>query len=298
MTHEINGRTRLAGVVGTPLEHSLSPAMHNAVYEILGLDWVYVPLPLEDETELIRFLGAARVLPFQGFNVTMPFKHAMLSHCDEVAMLAQMAGAVNAVHCVEGRLIGYNTDGRGLVESLADDVGFSFEGKKVTLLGAGGASGAAIVAFILAKASKVTVANRTIDRAGELVERVSAHARATELAATTLEDAEEAVSSADLIVNATPLGMQPDDPSPVPAEWLRSNHVICDMVYGGPPTQLIRAARGVGATAVDGVGMLVAQAAISVDIWSESAQIRTPRDTMRKAAEAALAGRLGEGASQ
>lgn len=298
MTHKITGRTRLAGVIGTPLEHTLSPAMHNAVYEALDLDWVYVPLPLDDETDLIRFLGAARVLPFQGFNVTMPFKHAMLQHCDEVAMLAQMAGAVNTVHCVDGRLIGYNTDGRGLVESLADDLDFDPAGKSVAILGAGGASGAAVVAFILAKAAKITVANRTLDRAVELVERVSAHARSTAMSAVQLDVAHEAVSSADLIVNCTPLGMTSGDPSPIPADWLRPGQLVFDMVYGGPQTQLVGDALAAGATASDGIGMLVAQAAIAVDIWSESAQIRTPRGVMRTAAEAALAEWMGEGANR
>lgn len=298
MTHKISGRTRLAGLVGTPLEHTLSPAMHNAVYEALGLDWVYVPLPLGDETDLIRFLGAARVLPFQGFNITMPFKHAMLSHCDEVAMLAQMAGAVNAVHCVDGRLIGYNTDGRGLVESLSEDTGFVPEGRSVTILGAGGASGAAVVAFILGKAARVTIANRTLDRAGELIDRMKAHARSTELVPVTLENAEEAVATADLIVNATPIGMAAGDPSPLPAEWLRPNHIVFDMVYGGPRTQLLLDATAVGATALDGIGMLVAQAAISVDIWSDSAQVRTPREVMRRAAQEALANRNVDGAAR
>lgn len=298
MTQRITGRTRLAGVIGTPLEHTLSPAMHNAVYEALDLNWVYVPLPLDDETDLIRFLGAARVLPFQGFNVTMPFKHAMLQHCDEVAMLAQMAGAVNTVHCVDGRLIGYNTDGRGLIEALAENLDFDPVDKSVIVLGAGGASGAAVVAFILAKAAKITVANRTLDRAVQLVERVSAHARNTALSAVELSCAGEAVSSADLIVNCTPVGMVAGDPSPVPAAWLRPGQLVFDMVYGGAPTQLLVDARALGAQAVDGVGMLVAQAAIAVDIWSESAQIRTPRNIMRAAADAVLLERMGEGADR
>lgn len=293
MDSRINGRTRLAGVVGNPLDHTLSPAMHNAVYAHLGLDWVYVPLPLEDETDLMRFLGAARVLPFVGFNVTMPFKHAMLSLCDEVAMLAQMAGAVNTVHCVDGRFIGYNTDGRGLVESLAEEAGFSPEGKSVCLLGAGGAAGAAVVAFILGKATRVTIANRSIERAEELVERVESHARSTELRVIELHQAEEAVATADLVVNATPLGMQPDDGSPVPGPWLREGQVVCDMVYKAATTPLLDLAKQAGAVTVGGLGMLVAQGAIAVDIWSDSAQIRTPRDVMRAAAEAALSGHEG-----
>jgi len=292
----ITGRTRLAGLVGWPLEHTLSPAMHNAVYEALGLDWVYVPLPLKDETDLLRFLGAARVLPFVGFNVTMPYKQVMLSLCDEVAMLAKMAGAVNAVHVVDGRFIGYNTDGRGLTESLEIDAGFDPAGKEVVVVGAGGAAGAAIVSMILAKAKSVTVANRGAERAQELVDRMSAHARATELSVAELgSESEERIRAADLIVNATPVGMKPDDPSPLPCDWLRAGQTVFDMVYGVGETVLVREARERGATAVDGLGMLVCQGATAVDIWQDSAQVRTPRDVMRQAAERSLAEGNGEG---
>jgi len=269
--------------------------MHNAVYEALELDWVYIPLPLADETDLMRFLGAARVLPFVGFNVTMPFKQSMLSMCDEVAMLAKMAGAVNTVHCVDGRFIGYNTDGRGLVESIAADTGFSPEGRSIAIVGAGGAAGAALVALILGKAARVSIVNRSLEKADELVERVESHARSTELRTVSLMSAEETITTADLVINATPLGMKPGDPSPVPGEWFSANQVACDMIYQPTTTPFVDAARAAGATAVDGLGMLVHQGAIAVDIWSESAQIRTPRELMRAAALKELQARAPEG---
>lgn len=295
MTSRINGRTRLAGVIGHPLNHTLSPAMHNAAYETLDLDWVYIPLHLADETDLMRFLGAARVLPFVGFNVTMPFKQSMLSMCDEVAMLAQLAGAVNTVHCVDGRFIGYNTDGRGLIESLAAETGFVPEGRSVAIIGAGGAAGAALIALILGKASKVSIVNRSLDKAEELVERVISHARSTELRSVELSAAEESVTTADLIINATPLGMKDGDPSPVPGEWFSATQVACDMIYGPNTTPFVESARAAGATAVDGLGMLVHQGAISIDIWSESAQVRAPREVMHEAALARLRAGRPEG---
>ncbi len=288
MSMRVNGTTRLAGIIGRPIKHSLSPAMHNAVYEHLGLDWVYIPLPVESENDLLRLLGAIKVLPFVGFNVTMPFKEIMLSMCDEVAMLAQMAGAVNTVHCVDGRLIGYNTDGRGLLESLSTDAGFDPAGKDIVILGAGGASGAAFVAFMLGKARRITIVNRSLERAEALVERMSAHMRSTEAGVAELAFAQEHIASADLIVNATPIGMHDGDPSPIPTEWLKPDHVIADMVYRASDTALIVAARGIGATAINGLGMLVSQGAHAVDIWSESAQTRTPREVMRVGAEQAM----------
>jgi shikimate dehydrogenase len=291
----ISGSTRLAGVIGWPLEHSLSPAMHNAVYRELGLDWVYVPLAVRDEIGLRRLVAAIRSLPFVGFNITMPHKAAMIDLCDEVATAASMAGAVNAVQCsADGRLIGYNTDGRGMLESLASDANLDPAGKRVVLLGAGGAAGGALVSLILAKCAAITVVNRSLENAEELLDRMASRLSSIEANALTTGEAESEIAQADLVVNATPLGMRTGDPSPVPVEWLRKGQVVLDMVYGTPaPTALVTGARSAGATALDGLGMLVAQGATSVDIWNES-QLRTPRDVMRRAAEEQLAQRRAE----
>lgn len=285
----IDGRTRLAGIVGWPVDRSLSPAMHNAAYETLGLNWVYLPLPLHEQTGLLRFIDAARSLPFVGFNVTMPHKQAMLQLCDEVAMFAQMAGAVNTVHCVDGRLIGYNTDGRGLIEALESDAGFAPEGKRVALIGAGGAAGAAVVALVLAKAAHVTIVNRDPMRSEALLERLSGYMRTTSSESLTLDDgAEDAISGADLVINATPVGLKADDPSPVPISWFRPSQVVCDMIYQQQTTALLRGAAAAGARTLGGLPMLVAQGALSIDIWSESAQTKAPREIMRTAAEDAF----------
>lgn len=289
MNARITGRTRLAGIIGWPVEQSLSPAMHNAAYEAMGVDLVYVPLPVADEADLCRVISAIRVLPFAGFNVTMPHKQAMLGYCDEVAMLAQMAGAVNTVHCVDGRLIGYNTDGRGLVDSLSAEAGFDVAGTTVALVGAGGAAGSALVSLVLGKAERVVVLNRTIGNAEALADRIRPHARETSLETATLdESAAPVVRSADLVINATSLGMKPDDPSPVPGSWMRPGQVVADMIYRAEPTPLVAAAREAGATAMDGLGMLVAQGAVALEIWCEEAGGHAPRDVMRQAAEEAL----------
>jgi shikimate dehydrogenase len=292
---DIKGTTRLTGVIGWPLDHSLSPAMHNAVYTELGLDWVYVPLAVPDEVGLRRLVAAVRSLPFVGFNVTMPYKHAILELCDEIATAAEMVGAVNTVQCAEdGRLIGYNTDGRGLLESLDDDAGFDPGGKQVVVLGAGGAAAAAFVSLILAKSAGITVVNRNLEHAEELLDRMAVRAGDIELDAVALEDAETAVRSADLVINATPVGMRPGSGSPIPTEWLGANQVVLDMVNGtSAPTELVTGARARGAIAFDGLGMLVAQGATAVDIWNAEREVRTPRDVMRRAAEEQLTARNG-----
>jgi len=285
----ISGTTKLVGVVGWPLDHSLSPAMHNAVYEELRLDWVYVPFAVPEAMGVRRLVAAARSLPLVGFNVTMPYKALMLELCDEVATAAQMAGAVNTVQCAaDGRLVGYNTDGRGLLESLASDATFDPTGKNVVLIGAGGAAGGACVALVLAKCAGVTIVSRDLGNAEELLGRMSVGAQATPIEAVAIDGARDAVGAADLIVNATPVGMRPEDGSPVPIEWLHEGQVVLDMVYGtANPTALVLGAREAGAVAIDGIGMLVAQGATAVDIWNGSG-LRTPRDVMRRAAVAQL----------
>jgi shikimate dehydrogenase len=232
-----------------------------------------------------RLVAALRSLPCIGFNVTMPYKALMLELCDEVATAARMAGAVNTVHCAaDGRLIGYNTDGRGMLESLATDAGFDPGGKRVAILGAGGAAGGAFVALTLAKVASIAVVNRRLERAEELLDRMVCGAQSPEPAAFTFENARAAVEDADLIINATPVGMRPGDASPLPAEWLHEGQVVLDMVYGTvTPTALVTSARSAGALALDGLGMLVAQGATAIDIWNDS-QLRTPRDVMRRAA--------------
>lgn len=290
---DVSGADCLAGVIGSPLTHTLSPVMHNAVYEHLGLDWVYIPLEVKDEVGLRRLVAAIRSLNFVGFNVTMPYKQAMLELCDEVAMAASMAGAVNAVHCHEGRLVGYNTDGRGFLETLEFDAGFLPAGKNVVVIGAGGAAAATIIALILARAASVTVINRDYQRAVDLIERLAPHMGQVRGTVVLPASAEQPVRNADLIVNATPLGMRPGDPSPIPIEWLSPGQLVFDMVYGTrQPTALVTGAKAAGAQAFDGLGMLVCQAATAIDIWHESKQIRTPRNVMRAAADRALAERL------
>ncbi len=297
MKMEINGSTRLAGVIGWPIDHSLSPAMHNAACARLGLDWVYIPLPVREYTDVAAVVTAIRALPFVGFNVTMPYKRLMLDLCDEVAAQARLAGAVNTVQVVDGRLMGYNTDGRGLLESLRDDAAFEPEGKRAVVLGSGGAASAIVAAFGLARVAHMTIVSRDPAHADELIARVAPHARDTELLVVQAgDDAAPYVQAADLVVNSTPLGMRPEDPLPVRAEWLHSGQVISDMIYSPPDTPLLQAARSAGATALGGLGMLVAQGAISLEIWNGDSTISAPRDVMRDAACAALSNdRSGHG---
>lgn len=292
MTRTIDGETRLAGVMGWPLEHTLSPAMHNAAYDALGLNWAYLPLPVRGPQDVLVAVEGLRVLPFVGFNVTMPYKRMMLEICDEVAAQARLAGAVNTVHIRDGVLMGYNTDGRGLLASLEDEASFKPAGRRIVVIGSGGAAGAALAALVIDGAAHVTVISRDPAHAEELVERMSQYARNTELVA--LASGPECapyVEAADVVVNATPLGMRPDDPLPVSAEWLHRGQIVSDMVYRPIVTRLLVAAEAAGALAVGGLGMLVAQGAMALEIWNADSQVTAPRQLMRAAAERALAAR-------
>ena len=294
----IDGHTRTTGVIGWPIAQSLSPVMHNAAYRVLDLNWACLPFGIPDAAALDAFLDAARHLSFVGFNVTMPYKQEMLHRCDEVAELARIAGAVNTVHCVDGRLIGYNTDARGLLEALEDAASFKPEGTSVALVGAGGAAGAAIAACALAKVGDLAVLNRDLSRAERAVAQVGPYLGTMEVAAHELGEASASlVRDADLVINATPVGMREGDPSPIPRSWLRAGQIVFDMVYRPGPTALVRDAESVGAHAIDGLGMLVAQGALAIDIWVAplDAGLRAPRDVMRAAAELALCDQRAEG---
>ena len=228
----------------------------------------------------------------------MPYKRLMLNVCDEVASQAQLAGAVNTVQIRDGRLIGYNTDGRGFLECLEREAEFVPAGRRAVILGAGGAAGAALVALVLAGAAHVVVAARRIEAAEFLVERVGRHARDTEIvAAETNPDLRDLVETADLVVNATPLGMAEGDELPVVASWLQPGQVVSDMIYDPSETALMRDALARGARPVGGLGMLVAQGAMSIEIWSDAEGAQAPREVMRAAAEAAMttAGGRGDG---
>ena len=287
----IDAKTRLAGLIGWPLDHTLSPAMHNAAYAVMNLNLVYLPLPVREGQDLVRVTNALRALPFVGFNVTMPYKRVMMNMCDEVATAAQLAGAVNTVHIVDGRLIGYNTDGRGLMESLKDEAGLEPAGKRAVILGTGGAAGAALVGMMLERAGHVTLVGRRVEVAEDMIENLSDRLRETGADAVRFgPDSRAAVEAADVIVNATPLGMDPRDDLPVPQEWLRPGQIVADMVYRPAVTPLMAAAKARGARTVGGLGMLVAQGAIAIEIWNQGVQTRAPRDVMRAAAESAMSG--------
>lgn len=251
------GETRLAGVIGWPVRHSRSPDLHNAAYRALGLDWLYVALPVPPGA-VGAALGGMRALGIEGLSVTMPHKGAAAAAVDTCTADAAALGAVNSIRRDGDRLIGDNTDGGGYLDSLRA-AGVDPSGMRCVVLGAGGAARAVVRALAGAGAESVVVVARHPGRAAV------AAALAGEAGAT--GDADD-VCTADLLVNATPLGMGDDTTLAADPAVLADHAVISDLVYHPRRTPLLAAAEARGLRTVGGIGMLVHQAARQVEAWT------------------------------
>lgn len=270
MTQAPTGATQLAGVIGWPVRHSRSPDIHNAAYRALGLDWVYVAMPVAPGA-VPTALAGMRALGIQGLSVTMPHKAAVAAQVDVLTADAAALGAVNSVRRDGDRLVGDNTDGGGFVDSLSDaDVDPS--GRRCVVLGAGGAARAVVRALAAAGAERVVVVNRDPGRAAAAAELAG---RAG--AVGTRED----LADADLLVQATPVGMGDDQTVAVDPGLLPDAAVVADLVYHPLVTPLLAAAGDRGLRTVDGLGMLVHQAARQLRAWTGA---EPPVDVMRAAA--------------
>lgn len=280
----IDGNTRLVGIVGNPLSHSLSPAIHNAAFDYLGLNWCYVPLPVE-EGRLEEALQGIEALRFAGINVTMPYKTDVLPLLDEIAMFAESVGAVNTILLDKGRLIGYNTDGRGFYTALVRDVGYDVKDKRILVLGAGGASRSVTVSLALAGCASIVIVNRSPDRSRQLAEIITRSAPDVEVAWLSPDDNYDiVVAESDLIINATPLTIF-DGSLRVPVSLLNKSHLVCDLNYSLYQPPLLQEAEARGAEVMDGKGMLLYQAAAAFEIWTG---LEAPVEVMRTALLRAL----------
>lgn len=287
----ITGATRLCFILGRPIAHTLSPTMHNAAFAALALPYVYLPWAVPPEG-----LGAAAAAframeNFAGANVTVPHKEAIRVHLDALSPEAEGIGAVNTVIPRDGRLLGHNTDGVGFIASLREG-GTDPRGARVLLLGAGG--GAKGVAYALAAegAAEITVANRSPERAEALVGALCARFPRCQFLALPLQapGVAEAVKSADVLINATAVGLAPDEAlplDPLHLGGLGPSTLVCDLIYRPPETPLLRAARGKGCRVLNGLGMLLHQGAAGFRLFTG---VDPPLDAMRAALARGLAG--------
>ena len=280
MRDSISGKTRLCGVIGDPVEHTMSPVMHNAAFRETGIDYFYVPFRVKKE-ELGKAIEGMRALNIKGLNVTIPHKVAVLQFLDKLDSLAKQIGAVNTIVNDDGVLTGYNTDATGFLQALLEG-GIEPEGKNIVILGAGGASRA--ISFILAdRGAHLVILNRLLelDWAKELAGRISqAFSKEVEALELNRENLIGALSKADILVNATSVGMSPNiDETPVDSDLLKPSLIVFDIVYNPIKTRLLREAEAAGAGTINGVDMLVWQGALAFEKWTGS---KAPVELMRE----------------
>ncbi|MFC2018779.1 shikimate dehydrogenase [Chloroflexota bacterium] len=275
----ISGKTKICGLIGSPVEHTMSPAMHNAAFTEMGLDYRYVAFEVAGD-DVGAAVAGMRALKIRGLNVTIPHKVSVIPCLDELDDLAEKIGAVNTIVNNDGVLKGYNTDASGFLESLLEK-GIEPEGKSAVVLGAGGASRA--ISFILARrGAHLVILNRLeeLDWAVELAARIS-EAFGEEIKALEMTEANlaGALAGADILVNATSVGMSPHvEGTPVPAGLLRGGLTIFDVVYNPLQTRLLREAEVAGARAISGVDMLIWQGVLAFEKWTG---LRPPVELMR-----------------
>jgi shikimate dehydrogenase len=273
------GETRCCGIIGDPVEHSLSPAMHNAAFKELGLDFIYIAFRVKRE-ELADAIKGVRALNIRGLNVTIPHKVAVIQFLDELDALAEKIGAVNTIVNDGGVLKGYNTDATGFLQALLVKE-IAPQGKKVVILGAGGASRA--ISFVLAEqGASLVILNRRqeLDWAVDLAGRIS-RAFPTEVPALELNEKNLAAAlvGADILVNATSVGMSPgSDETLVNPQLITPNLIVFDIVYHPARTRLLVEAEQAGARIINGVEMLLWQGALAFEKWTG---LKAPLGVMR-----------------
>lgn len=270
--------TRLAAVIGSPVTHSLSPAIHRAAFDAAGVDWTYAAFDVAPG-DAVDAIAAMRTLGIGGLSVTMPHKSDVAHLVDRLDPAARSLDSVNTVSWHGQELKGWSTDGAGFVASLVE-AGIVVAGKRVAIIGAGAAARSVIDALARAGAPDITVLNRSAERAEQ----------AAALAAEASTGIASDITRADIVVNATSIGMGDDTSLPCDPELFRDGQVIADLVYHPLETPWLRRAAERGLHTVDGLGMLVHQAALQQRIWlGDDAMIDT--SAMRVAAEATLADR-------
>lgn len=257
------------GIIGYPIGHSMSPVFQQAALDSCGVDARYVAYQVAPE-EVGEFVNGLRQHGIMGINVTVPHKEAVMPFLDEIDDWATEAGAVNTIVNRQGRLTGHNTDGYGFLRALREGGGFEPQGQRTLILGAGGAARGVVLALAREGVGDLTIANRTPERADNLVQLARNRGIAASATGLSAADLTEAAASAELIVNCTTIGMAHgpgEDESPLPAGVIPPTALVNDLVYNPLETRLLREAVQTGAKTLGGIQMLVYQGAASFEMW-------------------------------
>lgn len=286
---KISGHTRPFAVLGHPIGHTLSPIMHNAAFEALRWDAIYLAFDVRPD-RLMTVLPAMKSMGFHGVNLTIPLKEVAFKGLEHLDESARLLGAVNTVQFTEdGRLVGHNTDGFGFLKAVEEAFGRGVAGDRLFVLGAGGAGRAVALTAAQAGARAIAIADLERPRAERVAEEIRARFPRVEVSVAG-DDAQRIAMSreADLVVQATPVGMRDEDISPLPPSAFRPGQRAFDLVYHRSKTVFMRAAMDGGAEAVNGLGMLLHQGARAFYIWTG---VEPPVDVMRRALEREVYGR-------
>jgi len=263
----ITGKTKVVGVIGHPIEHSMSPPMHNNAFKQLDMDWVYVAFHVLPEN-IGKLMESCKTLDIKGLNVTIPHKTAVIPFLDEIDPIAEKIGAVNTIQFKNGISKGYNTDGLGAIKSLQKHT--SLEGKNVLILGAGGASKAISFTLINENINSLTIANRSQDNALKLIDNIKQHTGFKKIEYVDIKDADEIINDVDIIINTTPIGMYPNHnvDAPIKTDKINDNHVVMDIIYNPLETVLLKESGLNGAKTINGTSMLINQGLVSFEIFT------------------------------
>jgi shikimate dehydrogenase len=278
----INAATRLCAVFGSPIAHSASPAMHNAAFTALGLDWRYLAFEVNPKN-LRAAIEGAKAINFAGINLTVPHKLLAVEMVDELDKSAKKWGAVNTIKFETSKSVkisahGFNTDADAITQSLREDLKLELRGAKVLLLGAGGAGRTAALKLASEKVAELFLVNRTPSKAEKIAAEIKKQFPFVKIAVGYPK------ANVDLILNATSLGLKPDDASPLDEKQfsLKQTRAVYDMIYRPAETKLLAAAKKSGCKTANGLGMLLHQGAKAFEIWTGKT---APLDVMRRALE-------------
>ncbi len=280
-----NFKAELVACLGQPVAENPTGAMQEAAFAALGLNWRYLTVEVSPDKLKDAILGV-RAFGMQGINLTIPHKVAVIEHLDEIAPDAALIGAVNTVRREGGKLIGENTDGKGFLRGVRENGGLDPKGKRVVVLGAGGAARAIVAELALAGAGDLLVVNRSLPRGETMVSDLRSRTKA-QIRLEPWQGTYVVPPNVDLLVNATSIGLYPDIHSMPPVD-LRDAHrdmLVCDVVFNPPDTLFLQAARERGMPTVDGLAMLVYQGVIGFELWTGQ---RAPQEVMMQALRAAF----------
>lgn len=261
--------TKLVCLLGNPLGHSVSPQMHNRVFDKLEMDYCYIPVEVSSENLETVFSGLCK-MSVTGFNVTIPHKVQIIEYLDQLDPVAAAIGAVNTI-CIKGnKAVGYNTDGEGFLRSLEDGTGMTAEGRSFFIAGCGGAARAIAMTLAFRKAGKIYICNRTPEKASELVNEINSSIRpCAEVVEQDFSVQKQALQNCDCLINTTSLGMHPKlDSTPIDEELLFPELIVADIVYNPLTTKLLAQAAQKGCKTVSGLGMFIYQGAAAFKLWT------------------------------